>query len=175
MLGLQGVISAVRVLLVACVMSVPASAWSAIAFTNGWNGTQPDPDTLEGTFFQSIPFDLDTVTVDTANSTAIWFDADGDQILTSYVSDAGTPVNAFLTKFTGTFDITGGTGKFLGTDGGGVFEAFFFYSSPGVVTQVTAINAGEITLIPEPATVLTLLVGLGVLGAARLRRLTRPV
>jgi hypothetical protein len=169
----RGVVSKARLLIVAFALGVPASAWSAIQFTNGWNGTQPDPNTLEGTFFQSIPFDLDTATVDLANSTAIWTDGDGDQIFTSYVSDSGTPLNAFLTKFTGTFDITGGTGKFLGTDGGGVFEAFFFYSAPGVVAQVTSINAGEITLIPEPATWLTLLGGLGLLGAARLRRLSR--
>jgi hypothetical protein len=173
MLGFRGVISKVRVLLVAFALGVPASAWSAIEFTNAWNGTQPDPNTLQGSFFQSIPFDLDNATVDLVNSTAIWSDGDGDKIFTSYVSDAGTPVNAFLTKFTGTFDITGGTGKFLGTDGQGVFEAFFFYSAPGVVAQVTSINAGEITLIPEPATWLMLLGGLGLLGAARLRRVSR--
>jgi hypothetical protein len=173
MLDFRGVVSKARLLIVAFALGVPGSAWSAIQFSSAWNGIQPDPNTLEGTFFQSIPFDLATATVDLVNSTAIWSDGDGDQIFTRYFSDAGTPVNAFLTKFTGTFNITGGTGKFLGTDGQGVFEAFFFYSAPGVVARVTSINAGEITLIPEPATWLMLLGGLGLLGAARVRRLSR--
>jgi hypothetical protein len=173
MLDFRGVVSNIRLLLVAFALGVPASAWSAIQFTNAWNGTQPDANSLEGTFFQSIPFPLEKATVDLVNSKATWIDFDGDKIFTDFVGDGGVFVNSFLQKFTGTFDITGGTGKFAGTDGGGVFEAFYFYSAPGTVVQVTAINAGEITVIPEPATWLTLVAGLGLLGAARLRRLGR--
>lgn len=152
-------------------LSIPGPVWSAIDFSNGLNATltgDVSTGTLSGTFFQSLPFPLTSSTADLGAGTATWIDPVGDEIHLTFVGDGGVFLNDFLQKFTGTFDIVGGTGKFLDNTGGGSFEAFFFYSAPGTVAQVTAINVG--TIIPEPAVWLMLAVGFGLLGFMRIRR-----
>ena len=60
--------------------------------------------------------------------------------------------------------------NFLDSVGGGDFKAFVFYSAPGIVAKVTAVNSGEIRLIPEPAVWVMLATGFGLLGFVRIRR-----
>jgi hypothetical protein len=155
---------------------VSGPAWSAIQFSNGFIGTVAgDLETgiLSGAFLQSFPFPLDTVTADLGAGTATWVDPDSDELHLTYVPDDGVFLSPALQKFTGTFEITGGTGKFLGNSGSGTFESFVFYSAPGTIALVTGINAG--ILIPEPAVWLILVAGLGLLGFVRIRRAANNV
>jgi hypothetical protein len=154
-------------------LAAPSVAWSAVAFSNGSNAVLTGDlmtGTLDGVFFQSAPFQLNTSVSNLAAGTATWFDPIGDEIHLRFAVDDSAFDNPFLQTFTGTFDIIGGTGKFLDSVGGGDFKAFVFYSAPGIVAKVTAINSGEIRLIPEPAIWVMLAAGLGLLGFVRLRR-----
>jgi hypothetical protein len=173
MRALQFLSLRLRVFIAAVVLAsgMPSAAWSAILFTNGWEGLLDDStQIITGEFFLSDPFPLLTATADINSDvrTATWFGPGGDSITTEFTE--GVPVDDVpFEQYTGMFTIVSGTGAYELYRGGGTYSATFLTLADGSV-RVTSLNQGEITVIPEPAIWLMLTAGLGLLGFVRLRR-----
>jgi hypothetical protein len=161
----------VRLLVLSIVLGLSTVATAraeVIPFSNGWSGLL-EAGAIAGDFFFSNGLTLDSATsdLDPLPGSGTWT-GPGGTIDLDFNSRTLVP-NVPFEQYTGTFTITGGTGAFAGSSGGGNYSSIYVTIAGGD-TQVTMFSQGEISLIPEPAVWLLLAGGLGLLGFLRIRR-----
>jgi hypothetical protein len=93
---------------------LPLSSAGTVLGTQVGNGTWTDNECLSLDFSNGVRF--------ITHGQAVLTAADGAQLLVAYDTTSGLPVNQVLYE-SGTFTITGGTGRFDGSTGGGTISA----------------------------------------------------